>query len=830
MDFQRANAPKAQERNDQLLAEKCVHCSEPLDANNIITSESDGGENSKKLYFCCYGCMSVYGLLHSNNLEEFYQYQEIQKTKNPKLLKDKSKESYDKLSLKYQYMNEKEFFDDFVTIEDSKLKIHFLIEGIHCLACVWLIERISKILDFVTHGQVNIGSNVASFTIDTRVPYSVSKLAATLEGLGYIPHPYNPATNQGRKLSNRTEILRIGVAASAMMNIMIYAVSNYAGATQEYARIFDGISLGFALPVIFFSAKPIFISSLSSIKLKSTSVDIPLAMAIAFGFILSTYNFIIGSGPVYFDSITTLVFLILLSRFAVKILTQKSMSTKGISSLFFNTGVTLVKDNQPQRVYSSKIKSGDKIQVDEDERIIFDCKLLSDSGIILNTINTGESDPIVLKKGDLIKAGAISIGPEMLLEVQEIGLQTQLGKTLEKIESNSIQKNPANLWAQKISKYFTIGILILSAIVLIQGLITGDFSTSFEKILAILIVGCPCAFAIATPIVIATRINKLKSIGIYIKNESSLEELNNTENIIFDKTGTLTKGDFAVNKFENISSYSESEILSIAFALERSIQHPIAIAIKKFAKVNLGAKEVKKIELLEVTNILGRGVSASINNKHYEIKAITEDKKNLIGLFENSDILASFEVADSVRIESKQVVNYLKSKEIDIHLSTGDHSDSAFSVATKLGLNPEHIYIEQKPEEKLELAGRLKNVTFVGDGDNDALAMVKANTSIAIGARADMAMRSCDIYVANDELSPIQVLFQVAANVRGTLRRNIFFAITYNLIGITLAMANIITPLHAAILMPMSSLTVLLSSTLPLIGFDKRILKIKEQS
>lgn len=827
MDFERAQA------QEHLVAAQdgiCHHCGEPLDANNIITSENDGNESGKKHHFCCYGCMSVYGLLHSNNLQEFYQYQDVQKSKNPKLLQTTSKESYEKLSDKYQFMDKKEFLDEFITIDNDKLRVHFLIEGIHCLACVWLIERITKLLDFIEHGQVNIGNNVASFTIDTKKPYSIAKLAATLEGLGYLPHAYNPASNKSVKLSNRTEILRIGVAASAMMNIMIYAISNYAGATHEYARLFDGISLAFALPVILFSAKPIFISSLSAIKLKSTSVDIPLAMAIAFGFILSTYNFLIGSGPVYFDSITTLIFLILLSRFAVKVLTQKSMSTKGISSLFYNTGVKLVKDGKEEQVYSSKIEVGDTIVVEEDERIIFDCKLLSEKGIILNTINTGESHPIVLNKGDKIKAGAICIGPSMSLEVEEIGLQTQLGKTLERIESNSIQKNPANLWAQKISKYFTIGIIFLSTIVLLQGLYTGNLTTSFEKILAILIVGCPCAFAIATPIVIATRINKLKSIGIYIKNESSLEELNNTKNLIFDKTGTLTKGDFAVNHFINKSQYSDNEILAIALGIERSIQHPIAIAIKKYAKSKLAKEEANQHQLIDVVNILGSGVSAIINKAQYEIKAITQQKKNLIGLFEDSTLLATFEVSDSVRAESIQVVNYLKEKDINIHLSTGDHSDSAYDVATKLGINPKHIYIEQKPEEKLTLAAKLKNVTFIGDGDNDALAMVKANTSIAIGARADMAMRSCDIYVANDDLSPIQILFQAASNVRQTLRRNIFFAVSYNLVGISLAMANIITPLYAAILMPLSSLTVLLSSTIPLIGFDKRILKIKGKS
>ncbi|MFG1591498.1 heavy metal translocating P-type ATPase [Halobacteriovorax sp. CON-3] len=800
-------------------AEVCLHCSEEIAPGELITNERDG----KLEKFCCYGCMSVHSLLLSNNLEDFYRYQNEQGSQANSL-----KERPSNSKSKFEYMDSEAFIREYVTIEEDKLKVHFLLEGVHCFACIWLIERISKLENSVIEAQVNIGNNLGSFTIDTKRPYSIAKLAATLAQLGYTPHPFNIEKDQEKKLSDRRDILQIGVAASAMSNIMIYAVSNYAGATGDYVKLFDGISFAFCLPVILYSAKPILVNSVSAIRLRSTNVDIPLAMAIVFGFLLSAINFFRESGPVYFDSITTLIFLILLSRYFVKMLTQKSMSTKGISSLFLNTGVKKIVGGAIKHVFSNEVEVGDHVVFEEDERIIYDGRLASEKALILNSINTGESRPLVVNKGDFIAAGAVSLSNDLALEISAIGTQTKLGKNLSAIENNTIVKNPANVWAQKISRYFTIGIILLSIVALTQGLVTGDLSRSFEVILAILIVGCPCAFAMATPIVVATRINKLKSYGIYVKNELSLEELNNAKNIIFDKTGTLTKGKFAVSSFSNHSQMSDEEVLALTFTLERAAQHPIAFALKKYSKQKISNESLLKYADIVAEVVTGKGVQAQIDEITYFIgKGLLDGE---IALYANSEVIATFKIEDSIRPESKDLVSFLQQRGIDIHLSTGDASEMAKKIASEAGINETSLYIEQSPEQKLELADKLENVVFVGDGDNDALAMIKSNVSIAIGAQADIALRSCDIYLPQEDLNLIKVLFKVARNVKGTLRRNIMFAVTYNIVGITLALMHIITPLHAAILMPISSLTVLLSSTLPLIGFDMRMLKNKGKS
>lgn len=795
----------------------CLHCEGPISENELVVLDDK--------HFCCHGCMSVYSLLRSNNLQEFYHYQDIADSK--KSLKNNEKVS----TSKFDYMDSDAFKDEFVIKNsDNEVRVDFLLEGIHCLACIWLIERISKIESFVTSAQVNIGNNLASFKIDTSKDYSIAKLAKTLVTLGYIPHPYNNKSDKIKAISNRRDLLQIGIAASAMSNIMIYAVSNYAGATSEYAHLFDGISFALSLPVIFYSARPIFKSSLGAIRLKQTSVDIPLALAISFGFIISSINFFTKSGHVYFDSLTTLVFLILLSRYFVKMLTQKAMSTKGISSLFFNTGVKRFKEGKQEQVYSSAIKLDDEVIFDEDERIIFDGILLSESALILNTINTGESKPIVVYKGDHIEAGAISITNNLRLRVNAIGGHTKLGMNLDSIESNSIAKNPANLWAQKISKYFTYTILILCALVIgYASIIQMPMEAAINTVLAILIVGCPCAFAMATPIVVATRINKLKSQGIFVKNEASLEEIGNIKNIIFDKTGTLTKGKFEVSGFQNISNLNDKEILAITVGLERAVRHPIAFALKKFAKSKLESCDYNKHIISNAKVITGQGVKALINNKQYFIGS----HKEQIGLFDittEKTLLATFKIEDSIRDEVIDLVNFLKKKNIAIHLSTGDHSDIAFEVAEQLGLDKDKIYTNQTPEDKLSLAQDLSNVAFIGDGDNDALAMIKANVSIAIGAQADIAMRSSDIYLANDDINQIKTLFNVASNVSYTLRRNIMFAISYNLVGMILALMQFITPLFAAVLMPLSSLTVVLSSTIGLISLDRLINNTKGKS
>lgn len=785
---------------------KCDHCNDTIKPNDLIVS---GGHN-----FCCNGCKTVYSILHEKGLENFYNLRsEEEFTPSPQNTEKNKRNNF-------TFMDEDEFKNEFVTNDGKHSSIKFYLEGVHCMACIWLIEKTPSIIKGLTEARLNITDSSAIFKFNSDI--KISNLAKELQAIGYYPHPIAKESNSDKffKEEERSEILKIGIAGAGMGNIMIYAVSNYAGADGGYREAFNIISFFLSIPVVFYSAIPFYKTSLQAIKLKSISIDIPIAMAIIIGFVFSTIGLFTGSEHNYFDSITALVFLILISRYFVKKATRQGLNTKGLNTLFNNTFVTKIENGLKKEVHTKFINRGDTVLVAPFEKIVFDGKMISKIAEIDNSALSGESRPCILKYEEDVYAGSINLGEEFLMIAQKSGDETKLGKILKEISSQDLTKNEIVSKADKIAKYFVWAVSILTVLVFCEQFYFYGLNPALEKALAVVIISCPCALALATPLAYVKSLELLKLLGLYVKNDSVLEKINNVQNIYLDKTGTITEGKFEITDFKNLSSHlTDLEIFKTVYALEKDSIHPIAISLKKYLK------NIQKISLedindfiansREIKQIPGLGVSLIHGDENIFIGKIKEeDRSNFeqtqVALYINDKIAAYFTIGDSIKKNSQQFIQKLQGLNKNIHILSGDHQKVVESVANHL--NIKSFMGDLSPEDKAHIIEQGSNTLMIGDGINDALAFKKADVSIAVSGSADISLRASEVFMTSSNLEHIYNLFLIAKETKKVLYRNFYFSIFYNVFGVALALMGIITPLWAAIFMPLSSLTVLTSS------------------
>ncbi len=779
---------------------KCNHCNDEFEARLAVYKDEQ--------VFCCNGCKTVYAILHTRGLDKFYLLRNEEESFTPTPI---SKERGS-----FEYMNSHEFHDEFVSLKRDKKQVVFYLEGVHCMACIWLIEKTPNFIPNLLSARLNIAESTATFEFTKDL--EVSTLAKELTSLGYYPHPVAPGDNSKtfQQREERSEILRIGIAGAAMGNIMIYAVSNYAGADGVYRETFNWLCLILSLPVVFYSALPFYKTSFQAFKLRTVSIDMPLSLAILAGFVFSTIGLFTGSDHNYFDSITTLIFLILLSRYFVKKATQQGLSNKGLNTFFTNSEVIKVDGEREILTHSRFILPGDLIKFKTDEKIIFDGLLKSSQAVIDNSVITGESRPIALKPMEEVFAGSVNLEDDILVEVLATAENTRLGKIVTSITNSELSKNNIVSRADNIAKYFVWIVTLLTAATFIYQLKFHGLNPAIEKALAIIIISCPCALALATPLAYIRTLNILKSLGIYIKNENILEKINSVTEIFLDKTGTITEGKFEILSFQNLSVYEDEKIHEIVYALEQVSTHPIANSLKKYFKKNEISKRALFTNAISI-NGLGVSVKDDVNNFFFgKLRSFeqTSSKQSQVGLYDNDQLIAIYTIGDKIKSSTPGLIDKLRNSGKNIHIASGDNAEVVVSVANELNLTKELAHGNLSPEDKAHLISQFHNTLMVGDGINDVLAFKKASVSIAVSGSADLSMRACDIFITNQNLKQIYNLITLAKETHKVVYRNFYFSLFYNSLGVALALFGVITPLMAAIFMPISSLTVLASSFL----------------
>jgi Cu2+-exporting ATPase/Cu+-exporting ATPase len=762
---------------------QCVHCDEPA-ALPVFLSTDQG----QRLPFCCRGCLTVYEVLKELRLTSYYEI------KNQSgVIKRRSPVDFSPSG--FNYLDDVRFKKDhcYFTPDENPV-MDFYLEGIHCLACLWLIEKLPELLPEVLQSKLNLENSTVSITVSGQGKFS--EAARELNRLGYKPHALNrnDDAKKFQELEDRSFLRRLGIAGAATGNIMIYSVSLYGGATESLGEIFQALTVILAIPVFTYCAWPFYQSAWTSLKNRTLSIDIPIAMSLIMGFLMGSYGLFHHSEENYFDSLTALVFLLLLSRYFLKKIQTRGLAVNDLNFFYSSESVLRKTENGFEDVHTDFLSPGDIVLVRRDEFFPADGTILKGDSFINNSLLTGESLPDHVKAGHAVFSGTQNLGNELLVRLDRLSKDTRLGNILRNVEQGwGLRSRTVDL-TSAISKYFTLSVIILAIGLFISLVPEKGFSFALTRALTLLIVTCPCALAISVPLTFHRSLSQAARHGIIVKSDEVFEKLASAKKIFLDKTGTITLGHLKVYGYR-----SDRSLFDIIYSLERNSKHPVGRALAEFALHNQAQE--KNVEGLK--EVPGRGVEGFIDGLFYEI--INGE------VFEGGHVIATFVVRDVIRRDSKEIISRLQKSGHELTILSGDRSDVVESLAREAGISSVHSQIS--PERKVELVKSSGGV-MVGDGANDAMALSSADVGIAVSGAMDISLRASDVYLSTPGLSGVEKLFTLSLETMKVVKRNLLLSLVYNSCSVFLVFTGFISPLVAAIIMPTSSLTVLVSTLL----------------
>ncbi len=766
----------------------CIHC------GTLFSS-------STSQQFCCAGCKFVYGLIQTKGLTYYYKLKE----ENPPTCPVPASSS----NLNYNYCDDPVFLKK---LSPDGVRLRFYIEGLNCTACLWLLEKLPTFCSDAESARIDMSSS--TIEVIRKTQGSFAEIARTLNRFGYRPHPLSE-TDTAAKLQakeRRQDLVRIGIAGGLTGNIMILAVSLYGGAIGELAIQFRLLSATLAAPVLTYCAWPFYRSAFNAIKVKHLNLDVPIVLAILAGIVMSLWNLMASNERVYFDSISMLIFLLLSSRLILRTIQNKQMrSTHLENEMLLSSVERLTPDDSCETVSSLSLSVDDQIKIAADQSVPVDGFVVEGEGNISTAVLTGESRPLKIHKGDYVEAGSQLLSGNLILKVKNRPEQTRLARILQDTEKSSQEKSNYVRSADRVAGWF-MALVILSAIAVVGFFWSTDLEEGISRALALLIVTCPCVFGIAIPLSMSMAIRNAAKKGIIVKEGDSIERLWSTKTLVFDKTGTLTTGSMEVLKVEQC----EDSDFSYAFGLEQNQTHPVANALCNY----LRSKNTEPEFFDKVQKISTGGVSGQKNGHTFQVKPIPcSSRKDIegliqsdIGFFKDDELLAKFELGDQLRQESRSLMTWVRSQKFKVSMVSGDRNTVVQDCAKMIGIKKNEIHSEIIPEAKAEIVRSFgKGTVMIGDGVNDAMALASAQVGIAVCGSLEVSLRAADIYLTRNSLLLIPQLFNIARLTKKAISRNLFFSASFNLISGTLAIVGLMTPLWAAVLMPLSSITILLS-------------------
>lgn len=715
--------------------------------------------NSVAQEFCCSACEALYKLEH-----------DIDKGINSTRF-TKSIEKYASLS------------------EVKASEMTFYAEGLHCSSCVHLLERLPEFYDEILTSVVHFGESTVHVKISPEGSWP--QVAAIIEELGYHPTALSSRDRllDQQKKENRQSLKRIGVAGACAGNIMLFVVPVYAGLAGTWAAVFNWLSFLLFLPILLYSAQPFYHGAWNFLKYRVINVDLPIVIAMLSGFCLSTYHLVRGEGAIYYDSTASFLFLILSSRYLLKRVQQKYLS-----------GDYLLQHLQLHK----ELKVGEQLNLRQGERIPADGILLSSRAEIDMSLFSGESLSQYFQEGMKIFAGSTLLSPQATIQVEETGLQTRLGHLLQQLQTDSVQKNRFVNMTDKMAQILIASVSLL-ALLFFFAYSFVDVNQALERSLALIVVACPCALAFGTPLAYGLSLRKAQKHGLLIKNSDVFEKMLQVENVFFDKTGTLTEGTLRLASQDGDIDRQDQRVI---LALQSVSSHPVAFAFRH-AWQDIDA--IPKMESRE--EILGEGVVGTFQGISYSLKRSLElNILEYIAVEYRVDgrLKAHFFFEDPLRANTRETLQKLSS--YNLHVLSGDKNNRAQKVAAQCGISDQNCHGDLSPEQKLKYIQQSRNTCMIGDGANDSLALKAADVGIAVKGSVDLSLTSADVYFTRGGLQPLVELLAISSQARHTVRRNLMISLTYNALGGTLALAGFINPMVAAILMPISSVLIVISS------------------
>lgn len=801
----------------------CYHCQLPAgtdDFSAIVAGEMRA--------FCCPACQSVCETIHAAGLEGFYQKAaDISSLVPPVPSTNITTETgqfdaYDSDVVQAEYLD----------IVSQNRTIVLLLEGIHCAACVWLIERAIGKLTGINKAQVNLTTKQLVVAWDNR-QIALSRIMQTLLNIGYAAVPYDPDMAERLALnSNRRLLYRMAFAGFAAMNLMWVAIALYTGADNgEFGSWFQWISFAIATPTLFYAGFPFLKSAVLGVRQRHLTMDLPIAIGASVTYAYSTYILLLDNAQtaVYFDTVVNFLFVILVGRYLEAMSKREALSATRRLLALQPTFTTVVVQGEFVVKSIQEVEIGDTVLIRPGERVPVDGIVIEGKSAVNEAMLSGESLPLFKQIGDKVVAGSVNIEGALQVRTVQVLRNTALSKIVGLIETAQASKAPIQCTADRIVPWFVLTTLTLASLTFFLWLRT-DMDTALLAAVSVLIITCPCALGLATPMAVAVATGVAAQRGILIRQGAALESLSEISHVVFDKTGTLTTGQLTVVAVHPLTD-SEEDLLMLAAAVEQSSEHSIAAAIVSAAKAR-GIQTLPKIKNFKA--FAGQGVQVEIAgalvqlgtqawfatqdislpaNLAKQCRALEMKGISCVLVVNASQVVGAIGLADTVRPEAAATLAVLRSANISIHIISGDKLTVVRTLAHTADLGDVTIQAEVLPQDKVAAVKALQaqgaRVMMVGDGVNDAPALVQADVGVALGSGTDVSIESADIVLNQSDLSKVVEAQALAHRTLQIIKQNIGLSITYNIIMVPLAMMALVSPLVAAITMPISSLLVI---------------------
>lgn len=792
------------EIDNLLIGKKCYHCGDKVEETPYVLDNHT---------FCCLGCQTVYQVLNENNLQSYYRY-----NSHPGKSQKAQKEDL-------AYLDEPNIVAKLVDYQDEEISIiTFYVPAIHCSSCIWLLEHLYKLHPGVKSAQVDFMKKQASITFSNQ-EISLRTLVELLQQIGYDPKiTLQDVVKAGKKLDQSGLIAKITVAGFCFGNSMMISFPEYFGMAafeSQYANFFGYMNVAFGIPVLLYSASDYFKSAWASLRQRRLNLDVPLALGIFVLFFRSAFEILTHTGAGFMDTLCSLVFFILIGKW-VQQRTYHHISFERDYRSYFPVAVTVVKDGVDKPTQMADLRVGDRILVRHNEIIPADAILLKGTASIDFSFVTGESKPVEKVLGEVVYAGGRQMRGIIELEVVKAVSQSYLTKLWNNESFKSYEKK-FNTFVGFISKYFTIGLLSIALLATAYWIAGGNAERAWMAFTAVLIIACPCALALSSPFTLSAALSIYDRNKLYIKNTAAIEQMAAIDTVVFDKTGTISSPNASTMCFEGALSKMERDLI---YSVCRNSNHPLSREIAKW----LGECTILSLEGYE--EVIGRGQRARYQDYDIQMGSssfigmhTSDSKGSVVYVKINQNLKGCFTLEQSWREGLSQVINCLRACHYDLHLISGDNERRADALRL-IFPNQSHLLFNQNPGDKLEkigqwqLAGR--RVCMLGDGLNDAGALRKADLGIAVSDDINNFSPGCDAILDGISFDKLPQFFAFSKDAVKVIKMSFVISLLYNVVGLSFAVQGTMSPLFAAILMPISTITIISFTSLTTRWFAKR--------
>ncbi|NTW55831.1 MAG: heavy metal translocating P-type ATPase [Chlorobiaceae bacterium] len=786
---------------------RCAHCLQETGPGSAITATIDGEEKQ----FCCHGCLGIYELIRKNSLDAFYSKRCDWQPGPPETGARISTAS----------------FDGTVTGSGEELHIELVLAGIRCASCIWLIEKYLMKFEGILSVRVNYATHRAAVSWNPQKT-GLETILEAVRSIGYIPHPCRPGGDADIVAREKQDILlRFGTASFFSMQLMLFSAALYAGFFQgmetRYKFAFQLISCALATPVVFYSGLPFLAGAWRSIRTGSPNMDLLVALGSLSAYCYSVAMIVFG-GEVYFDTAAMIITFILLGRFLEA--GSRLKAGNAINELLeLQPREALVVRATGERILLpvSEVQPGDRIEVIPGDRIPLDGKVVDGEAEVNESMLTGESNAVLKTPGSKVFAGTFPLNGRLGIKVEGNAAETVLAGIIRTVREAQSRRAPIQGVADRTAGYFIPATIALAVMTFTWWKFTsGNTVAALMNAVSVLVIACPCALGLATPLAILVGTTAAGKKGILVKGGDVFEKVSQTTHVVLDKTGTITEGKPSITDLVDFGT-TERFLRHIA-SLEASSEHPAGRAIAASWNEDL-------LEHTRFRAVPGKGVSAVIDGETWsagskefitsqgitvteklaeKADAFETEGKTVVWAARGKTPAGMVGLIDDLRRDALPMIEALRRRKLRLSILTGDNGGVAAYISSKCGISDVQYRLE--PAEKAEIIERMKKggacVLMVGDGINDAPALTAADTGVTLGNATGIALECADVAILKNDLTLLDTLIDSSRKCFSVIRQNLFWAFSYNLIALPLAMLGLLHPIMSSFFMAASSLIV----------------------